>query len=133
MHTPHPDRSSAQAGPVELLPLPVLGHQDLELAARDAEVRARALREEAEAATTHWARQSIMREALEHVERARRYRRAARLAPSEPTAQDARAALEVLCEYLLNGHECSASDEVRVGVYQLRLELAGIIRFRDVA
>lgn len=78
-----------------------LSSADLEMAARYAERRAHDLLTEAATANSHYAKQSITRDARDHQRRARKYRHAANNLPDKTTSEAARAALAVLEDYLL--------------------------------
>lgn len=111
---------------------PPLRAYDLEHAARYAERRATELRDEAAIAETYYAKRSIITEAQEHEDRARRYRRAAGRAPKGATRGDTDAAIDTLREYL---HTANATDARRVlrELQRLQLELAHTRDLTDAA
>lgn len=90
-----------------------LSSHDLEIAARYAERKAQELRQEAATATTPHARESITQDALEHEQRARRYRRANNHPDTSTTYEDAKVAIETLRDYLLGTTPTNARRTLR--------------------
>lgn len=118
--TLHQNDSRPDPHPLDA-PTPV-SHRDLEMAARYAEARAHALRTEADTATTTWARESLTRDAREHEDRARRYRRAAN--PNLITRADADEAIETLRAYLQRHSSREDARRLKQALRRLHDQLA---------